>query len=429
MQSFIALADVVVPENRIRRNFPETAIRELADSIESKGILHPPCLRNDGATLLAGERRLRAMKLLHSEGRSFDYAGDTVPSDMIPYTTARQLNELDLREAELEENVVRDDLTWQEKALAYDELRKLRKDQADAEGRDFYLGDVVEEVSGQRKNTKTYEDFRNSEVLAEHLDDPEVSSAPDEKTALKVIKRKKEAEHNAKLAEEFDLSKTPHSVHNIDALALLERLEDQVIDVVCTDPPYGMAADGFGDMAVERHVYEDSPDWFEEHIPLILSELHRICKENAHLYLFCDLRWFEKIGAWAQEAGWKPFRTPFIWSKGDGMLPWPKHGPRRTHEYIFFAMKGRREITAMYNDVIDVPKLGKPRWGAEKPAALYHNLLKRSVRPGDVVLDCFAGAGPIIPAANELSIRAVVTELSEEKYHHILTRLSEGIEE
>ena len=51
---FISLTSLIIPNNRIRRQFDDKEIQALADSIASKGLLHPPCLQNDGATLLAG---------------------------------------------------------------------------------------------------------------------------------------------------------------------------------------------------------------------------------------------------------------------------------------------------------------------------------------------------------------------------------------
>jgi DNA modification methylase len=42
---------------------------------------------------------------------------------------------------------------------------------------------------------------------------------------------------------------------------------------------------------------------------------------------------------------------------------------------------------------------------------LYYDLLRRSVSPGDRVLDPFAGSGPILPAAQELKCRATALEI------------------
>ncbi len=105
------------------------------------------------------------------------------------------------------------------------------------------------------------------------------------------------------------------------------------------------------------------------------------------------------------------------------MLPRPDHGPRRTYETIIYAIKGDRPVTAVYPDVISINGLQAPRYGAEKPVELYENLMHRSCRPGDLVWDAFAGTGPVFPAANKLSLRAVGTELSPDKYAFAKLRL------
>ena len=48
--------------------------------------------------------------------------------------------------------------------------------------------------------------------------------------------------------------------------------------------------------------------------------------------------------------------------------------------------------------------------GAQKPISLFVDLLMRSVRPNDLVLDGFAGSGTIFPAAHQVKVRAVGCE-------------------
>jgi DNA modification methylase len=54
---------------------------------------------------------------------------------------------------------------------------------------------------------------------------------------------------------------------------------------------------------------------------------------------------------------------------------------------------------------------------------LYINLLKRSVKPGDSVLDCFAGTGTIFPAAHSLQCLATGIEADPNYYGISLKRL------
>lgn len=432
LMHLLPLTELKIPDNRIRRQFDEKEIASLADSIATKGLLHPPCLRNDGITLLAGERRTRAITLLHESDRPFTCEGQLVPPGYLPCTLAGELSEIDLLEAELEENTIRQDLNWQDHSRAVAELHALRETQHGAYDKSTREGwkasDTASEILGLvASGAQVTNLVRDSQVIAEHLDDPDVAQAKTKKDALKVIQRKKEAEHNAKLAEQFDTHRTPHTILHGDTLEILPTLPDGAFDVILCDPPYGVDAQSFGDMAGAAHEYDDTPEYFTLLIHRLATESYRLTKPQAHAYIFCDIRNFPQVMLALTLAGWDVWPTPLIWDKGNvGMLPRAEHGPRRCYESIVYAIKGDKRTTGVAPDVISgIPGLSSPRFGAEKPWQLYANLLKRSVRPSDSVLDCFAGAGPIIPAANALQCVATTIELSLEKYHYQLTRTEE----
>lgn len=96
-------------ENQPRRNFDEEKIVQLADSIKEHGIIQPLVLKkeNDLYTIVAGERRWRASKILGL---------DEVPAIIM------DLSEKDILEVSLIENIQREDLNPIEEANAYKEL-------------------------------------------------------------------------------------------------------------------------------------------------------------------------------------------------------------------------------------------------------------------------------------------------------------------
>jgi len=65
------------------------------------------------------------------------------------------------------------------------------------------------------------------------------------------------------------------------------------------------------------------------------------------------------------------------------------------------------------------------RHAAEKPVDLYEDLLLRSAKPGNRVLDPCCGAGPIFPAANRLSLYATGIELDPNLGNISLSRFEE----
>lgn len=429
------VAEVIIKDNRQRRAFDEAKLRELADSIENEkiGLLHPIVIRWEGGkrVLVAGERRTRAIKDSHELGVSVWHAGQRVPPGMIPYLDVGEMDPLDAWEAELEENIKRADLSWQERALATASLMEMRTKKAERAGvAPPTVAAIAQEVSGHSESGY-HSDVRNQIILSKHLNDPDIAGADSTRKAMKVLKRKEEQTRNTRLAAEVGKisASDMHKVYNADSEVWIKTMADASYDVILTDPPYGMDADEFGDsggMAAGAHGYSDSEENFLRIMSWLPRELFRVAKVQAHCYIFCDIDWYHSIKGSMEKAGWRVFRTPLIWHKPSGFrAPWPEMGPQRRYETILYAVKGDKHIAKLGGDVITCPPDTNLGHAAQKPVALYVDLLSRSVIPGDQVLDLFAGTGPIIPAAHALKVRATAVEMDPAEYAKITTRLKE----
>ena len=419
----IAISDIQIV-NRQRRHFDEKALQSLAISIQNKGLLQPVVLQNDAVTLVAGERRCRAVASIAELLIGITHDGQAVAEGCVPYVTLGELSEDDLVEAELEENILRENLNWQEEADAIAQLHSLRVAQNPIQTQT----DTASEIAGGKATSSEHKKVRESLIIKAHLDDPDVQKAKTKKDAMKIIKKKAEQKLTDQLAENFNIQSTPHVFNCGDFRDFDHFLPTSSVDCILTDPPYGIGADSFGDQAGAEHGYDDTPEYFKEIIEAWANETARVAKPSAHLYAFCDPRYFSHIVDVLKRYGWDCWATPLIWAKGNGMLPQPDFGPRRTYEFIVFANRGQRPVTAVYSDVIGIAGLQAPKYGAEKPVELYHDLLRRSCKPGDTVWDAFAGAGPIFPAANRCSVKVVATELNPDKYNYAKLRM-EGEEE
>src|SRR5260221_6079598 len=101
---------VVNRESRQRKELPD--IPALALSIKLKGLINPVLVQRDSLELVAGERRLEACKSLgwtHIAAQFEDEAEEAA-----------------LRSLELEENIRRVDLPWQDQCLAIWEYHKIQ---------------------------------------------------------------------------------------------------------------------------------------------------------------------------------------------------------------------------------------------------------------------------------------------------------------
>ena len=428
----LPVSEIQLSPDRQRKEFDIGAMQELQASLEQTGLMHPIVVREspEGCILVAGERRLRAMQNLWMLGVEVRHNDQPIPDDFVPYVTLGQLTPLQAEEAELNENLHRKDLTWQEQAAAMAKLHRIRSEQAQAEGRIHTVADTAIETKG--RSDGSYQDsVRKDLIVAKHLDNPEIAKAKSTEEAFKILKKQEIAQKNVALALAVGktFSKSVHEAHNTDCLSFMRTTAPEQFDVILTDPPYGMGADSFGDggngrLLNNQHHYKDDLDSFKALMREWCPLSFRVAKPQAHAYVFCDIDNFSLLRDWMREAGWYVFRTPFICTKpGSGRVPLPDEGPRRQWEAILYAIKGHKKTTAIYPDVITTIADPGLQHGAQKPVALFEDLLRRSVRPGDTVLDSFAGSGTIFPAAHTFKVKAVGIEMNPEYYGICLNRL------
>jgi ParB family transcriptional regulator, chromosome partitioning protein len=109
----VPLADLRPNPEQPRREFKESTLRELADSIRQKGVLQPVLAEADiggGYVIVAGERRVRAARLAGLQ---------RIPVVIRQFTAQEKL------EIALIENVQREDLSPIEEAQAYKRLMEM----------------------------------------------------------------------------------------------------------------------------------------------------------------------------------------------------------------------------------------------------------------------------------------------------------------
>lgn len=106
--------DVVIPnEYQPRTEFDDDKIKELAQTLQTHGILQPIVVRKkdvDTFELIAGERRLRAAKYLGWETIS---------------AIVREMDDMETASLALIENIQREQLSVMEEAKAYEQLLKM----------------------------------------------------------------------------------------------------------------------------------------------------------------------------------------------------------------------------------------------------------------------------------------------------------------
>jgi ParB/RepB/Spo0J family partition protein len=106
----LSVSSITIPEDRQRTDLP--AIPELAESIRNRGLIHAPVVTREHV-LVSGRRRMAAIAQLGWTHVTVQWADTLDPKE--------------LRAIELEENIKRVDLSWQDRSRAikdYDDLRR-----------------------------------------------------------------------------------------------------------------------------------------------------------------------------------------------------------------------------------------------------------------------------------------------------------------
>lgn len=435
----IRLSDIVVPDNRIRREFDPKAIDELADSIWRLGLLQPIKLRDDGKTLIAGERRIRAHLLILEKKEEFlekydgvlnDYVIDLIDNGHIAYVLHHELSTQELIEAELEENVVRRDIPWQDQIRARAALHALRTEQHGPGGQGkkegWSVSDTAKEIFGESPTGSDREAVSNSLFLDKFLDNPLVAAADSEKEAMKVVRNLEAEQRRAQKAKAFDPATADFVCLQGSCYDILQHKDyAERFDGIIADPPYGR--DVHKHSFADRHGYDDSREQFIRFCKEFPSLARSVCKPQAHFYIFHDIRDFEKLMIECEVAGWKVWPWPLIWDKGNvGTFGAAKYGPRHCYDAILYANKGEKECIMMQPDILSHSGDHTLLHPAGKPIPLYEDLMRRSFEPGDEVLDPMCGGGTIFPAARRQKLVAVGIEELEKYYHMSLEMAMEG---
>lgn len=403
---------------RQRKEFEAGAMDELLKSIMDEGLLHPIVVNlTDGGVyeLVAGERRARAIQMLHNMFEVITYGGHTIPLGTIPATILTDMTEEQKFSAELSENLKRRDLTWQEKTAALSKLHAMRKG-VNPEQTYEQTASEVKKAKGDSKPVQSNErmEVREAEIIEPFLNDEDVAKAKSSKEALKII--------NKKLMKDFDdaldLSTIEgygeEQVHTLLHLDMREFVSEPVFDLVITDPPYGIGVEKFGGAQAKKHEY--SEEGYIELYSQTAEIVTKVCKPAAHVYIFLDIDMFHETREYMEEQGWTVRRTPLVWDKGPrghladgGVL-----GYRRASEFILYAYRGGKQCNGLQSDVLRVVDHSETHHAAQKPTELYRILMQQSANIGDKVLDLFAGSGVVFSAADEEGLIATGVESNEE---------------
>ena len=201
-------------------------------------------------------------------------------------------------------------------------------------------------------------------------------------------------------------------------------LPDESVDVLLTDPPYGMAfQSGWDTIRKSGPIRSDGVRQGMRVVGSALSHLAPSFKPDLHALVFCH--WESWPDFYDRLSSHFTIKNALIWWKHGGGMGDLKVEYAKDYEVILYGVRSlSREINGKRpGAVLECPRVpASQRYVPfEKPVALLAGLVERHSRPGDLILDPFAGSGSTLVAAKALGRRAVGVEL-EERYAEIAAR-------
>lgn len=206
-----------------------------------------------------------------------------------------------------------------------------------------------------------------------------------------------------------------------DCLEIMKEIPSQSVDLVLTDPPYGMEYQSARRTAQFDKIENDvTLEWVKP----FLVETYRILKDNTHIYIFCNdyaISDFRKV---LEGVGFTPKRT-LVWVKNNHTSGDLEGDYGNKTEFVLYAQKGRRELIGKREtNVLNYSRVGSMMHPTQKPEDMFEFLISKSSNEGDLVLDPFGGSCTTAVAAKHLKRNYICIEKNETYVNVCNDRLS-----
>lgn len=395
----IKITDIVVTRERARP-LDEKYVEELAVSLLQFGQLQPIVL-DEKNELIAGWHRLNA---------AMRNGWDT-----IGYLFKEDVDELLMREMELEENIRRLPMSAAEEVAALAEIHRLRQMKDPSWG----LSQTAQLVGGTTTKSRVSE----AQSLAKMVEMfPELKGAKslkqlkswaDAKAAS--ISRVVEVKNN-----KIDYEAIEQKILLGDSVELIKKIPSEFARAIITDPPFGIDYD-------ERKAgtdgslssYQDSEAQYLRLLSMA-PDLYRVLKPDGWLVWFLGISWYERVKQVFRDNQFVVDEIPIVWDRSEGRCHTnrPDRYFGRGYDIALHCMKGQPEIIQRGKpNIIRVKPIEAQERDAlvERPVELYAELIRRLTVPGETVVDFFVGSGSCPAAAASLGRDYFGIELSPER--------------
>lgn len=218
------------------------------------------------------------------------------------------------------------------------------------------------------------------------------------------------------------MEKYLNKIINADCFDILKELPDKCVDLVLTDPPYGMTYQSSRRIDKYRKIEnDDNLLW----LPELITQYKRILKEDGMLYMFCS---WHNVDVFKQTIETQiKLKNILIWNKnnfGSGDL-YADYAPK--YECICFCNPSNKHLNGKrIPNVLNFNRTQNNLHPTEKPIDLFSTLIEKSTKPKDIVLDSFSGSGTTAVACYNLKRNFICIEKDTEYYEKSQERLKQA---
>jgi len=215
-----------------------------------------------------------------------------------------------------------------------------------------------------------------------------------------------------------------NKIYNEDCLETMKRMPNNFVDLVLTDPPYGMdyqSAWRTASPKYEKITGDKDLSWF----PDFAKQLYRILKDNSHIYIFCNDYAISEFRNELEKVGFTPKRT-LVWVKNNHTSGDLEGDYGNKTEFCLYAQKGRKELNGKRNtNVLQFSRTNNTLHPTEKPLDMFSFLLRKSSVENDLIYDPFIGSGTTARVCKDMNRNYIGSEISEEYCEIIKKRLAQ----
>lgn len=462
--TYLPITDVIVGA-RLRKDSPQVKamVEEIARSIKDIGPLQPLIL-DEKNNLIDGGCRYAAYNLLGAEE--------------VPIVRRTRVSARAKLAMEVEANLRRSDLTWQEKVEAIARYHEDKTADAADEGSEWSqraTGSLLKVSNAHVSNCVQMWPFlkkgdpdilkcsslqeaqdvlleRKKKMAVQHalavtaMAQPEVLQLATEKkhTAAPVVFALGKGDNVTPVQMKATLSDAPvvgmtppklvdlsKLLFNDDCTEWMMRAPRDSVDVIVTDIPYGVDMANMEDMkGIEMMKSTHEVDGNLDIMPKFIKGAFHILRPNSYLIFFYALQHHEKLRNWGEEAGFKVQDWPLLWLKPHSCKNnAPQCNWTKSFEPVMIMKKGSPTLkTPMTKCHMEVDGMPDKKMQSNPFAKPLHFLSEMIFKPlglptGALCLDPFAGEGSILNAAILHGLQPIGIDIDKDRFPSLVARI------